>query len=246
MTTDITTIQGKDLIIDVSKLLSDEILYINATKLAKQFGKDLSNYTRTKSYQEYIEAFNSVKITVQEDLSLLKTVHGGKYSGTYIHSDLIVHFLRWLDVEFAVRCDMYIKQKIQQSHNDKITAEATAQANKDNLDWLIMRTEAKATRKSLTNAIKAFCTYAEEQRAESYPAECKYHVLFTKMIYKALDIKKPKGDVNPRDVFNGAVVEKIEYLERLVIKLIYANIKKRVEYHQAFKSIKQSVNDEVA
>ena len=242
MTTDITTIQGKDLIIDVSRLLSDEILYINATKLAKQFGKDLSNYTRTKSYQEYIEAFNSVKIT---DLELVKTQEG-KYGGTYIHSDLIVHFLRWLDVEFAVRCDMYIKQKIQQSHNDKITAEATAQANKDNLDWLMMRTEAKATRKSLTNAIKAFCTYAEEQRGKSYPAECKYHVLFTKMIYKALDIKKPKGDVNPRDVFNGAVVESIEHLERLVIKLIYANIKKRVEYHQAFKSIKQSVNDEVA
>ena len=242
MTTDIATIQGKDLIIDVSKLLSDEVLYINATKLAKQFGKDLSNYTRTKSYQEYIEAFKSVKIT---ELELIKTQEG-KYGGTYIHSDLIVHFLRWLDVEFAVRCDMYIKQVIQQSHNDKITAEATAKANRDNLDWLMMRTEAKATRKSLTNAIKAFCDYAEKQRGKSYPAECKYHVLFTKMIYKALNIKKPKGNINPRDVYAGAVVESIEHLERLVIKLIYANIKKGAEYHQAFKSIKQSVYDEVA
>lgn len=213
-TIDLITIEGKNLIIDVSKLISDEVLYINATKLAKEFGKDLSNYTRTKDYQEYINAFKSVNSTVQEDLSFIRATHGGKYSGTYIHSDLVIHFLRWLDVEFAVRCDMYIKQVIQEAHNDKIIADATAKANKLNDEWLITRKESTTTRKHLTNAIKTFCSYAEMQRGESYPAgKCKYHLLFTKLIYKSLKLEKPKGNINPRDFYCGAIVEKIEHLE---------------------------------
>ena len=47
----LSTIQGKDIVIDVSKLLSDEILYIYATKLASQFNKDNAEWlkARTKS-----------------------------------------------------------------------------------------------------------------------------------------------------------------------------------------------------
>lgn len=116
----------------------------------------------------------------------------------------------------------------------------------NSLEWLIARTDAKATRKSLNNAIKAFCGYAEVQRGKSYLADgCKYSILFTKMIYKALDIQVPKSATNPRDAFTGATLQKIEHLEIILIKLIYVHIKQNTEYHEAFKSIKQCINDEV-
>ena len=41
----LTTIQGKNIVIDISQLVSKEVLYINATKLALQFGKNKRNHS---------------------------------------------------------------------------------------------------------------------------------------------------------------------------------------------------------
>jgi len=52
----LTKVQGKEILIETSKLLSDEVLYINATYLALQFGKSrqsMNDYFRTKGFLEY-------------------------------------------------------------------------------------------------------------------------------------------------------------------------------------------------
>ena len=81
-TINLTTIQNKDLIIDVSRLVSDEVLYINATKLAKQFGKNK---------QRLNEFF---KVTRNRDFKTddkpLRYSLKGKYGGTYLHSDKLI------------------------------------------------------------------------------------------------------------------------------------------------------------
>jgi len=238
----ITIIQGKDIVLDISQLVSDEALYINATHLSKQFGKDLSNYTRRKSFKEYFNVLNSVKTT---ELKLMKTKEGNN-GGTYIHNDLVIHFLRWLDVNFAVHCDMYIKQKLQEVHNDKLVAEATAKANKANEVWVNMRVEAVTTRNKLTKAIEKFCEYASSNRATPYKAnKCPYYISLTSLVYESLGLKKPKGAKVARDIFSGAVVEKIEYLEDMLINLLHSHIQQDTEYHEAIKSIKELINYEV-
>ncbi|WP_457748485.1 KilA-N domain-containing protein [Sulfurimonas sp.] len=237
----LTEIQGKNVIIDITRLLRDEAVYINATELAKQFNKDLSNYTRRKDFNEYIKAFNSVKST---ELELIKTKEG-KYGGTYIHSDLAVHFLRWLNVEFAIKCDMYIKQQIQQAHNEKIEAHAMAKANQANEEWLKVRKQSKTTRKELSDAIKSFCEYAQLQRGKPYKKDkCPYYKHITDIVYKALNISKPKGTQTPRDIYSGAMVEKIEYLEDMLINLIKEHIRQEMEYHEAMQNIKKLISYE--
>jgi len=81
-TINLTTIQNKDLIIDVSRLVSDEVLYINATKLALQFGKNK---------QRLNEFF---KVTRNRDFKTddkpLRYSLKGKYGGTYLHSDKLI------------------------------------------------------------------------------------------------------------------------------------------------------------
>lgn len=82
--------------------------YINMTKAARNFGKDLSNFSRSPETIEYIEALTqAVKFT---DCSIIQARRGGAKgnSGTWCHPKLAVFFARWLDVRFAVWCDLAI------------------------------------------------------------------------------------------------------------------------------------------
>lgn len=76
--------------------------WLNMTAAARHFGKDLSNWLRSPETQEYIEILKSVEFTeyVQAER--------GRFGGTWAHPKLAVFFARWLDVRFAVWCDMAI------------------------------------------------------------------------------------------------------------------------------------------
>lgn len=81
--------------------------WINATEVAKLYGKQILNYwnhSGTIEYMESLERFNSL------GANELKRAVQGKYGGTYIHPDLVIHFARWADSDFAVQCDMFLKQ----------------------------------------------------------------------------------------------------------------------------------------
>ena len=79
--------------------------YFNMTHAAKQFGKDLSNFNRMVDTADYIAALgNSV---ISTELNIVET-QVGRYGGTWAHPKLAVFFARWLDVKFAVFCDMVI------------------------------------------------------------------------------------------------------------------------------------------
>ena len=222
----------------------------------------LNEFFSSKGFKEYENAIFKViqnrdfkienddfKVTKNRDFKTdskgLRYSIKGKYGGTYIHNELVIVFLRWLNVDFAVQCDMYIKQKIQQIQNDKLIANTTAEANKLNDEWLEAREKATKARNRLTDTIKSFCEYASANRAEPYKEnKCPYYIKLTSLVYKSLGIKKPKGTRVARDVFSGAVVEKINYLEEMLIKLIESNIQQETEYHKAYQSIKELINYE--
>ncbi len=233
-----TTVQGKDIVIDISQLFREEVLYVNATKLAKEFGKRLDHYWNSLETKEYYDVLNTHN---NGELELVKTSKG-KYGGTYIHSVAIVHFLRYLSVEFAVDCDLYLRRKIQEAHDEKIRTKATIDANKANEDWNIVRVEGKKTRKNLTDIIKTFCKYAEDSREEPYKDNnCPYYPLLSKLVYDVMGIKRPKGKKPLRDVFATPIIKEINHLEDVLIDLIDDVIANEVEYHEAFKIIKRGV-----
>jgi hypothetical protein len=92
----------------------DKSIYLNATKVAEAFGKDLSNWKRSAQTKEYIDALvssvNFTKLNISEK-DLFKVVLGkGKTQGTWIHKKLIILFARWLDPHFAVWCDEVIEE----------------------------------------------------------------------------------------------------------------------------------------
>lgn len=88
------------------------------TKAAKHFGKDLSNFWRLPATKEYVQALaemykgneNSVGITYFPDdhsVSCTETKRG-RNGGTFCHPKMAVRFAQWLDVRFAVWCDLMI------------------------------------------------------------------------------------------------------------------------------------------
>ncbi|WZJ20786.1 KilA-N domain-containing protein [Azonexus hydrophilus] len=74
------------------------------TKAAKHYGKRLDEFMSNKSTQEYIAAIQDV-IPGITGITQGKRGFGG---GTFCHPKLAVFFARWLDVRFAVWCDLMI------------------------------------------------------------------------------------------------------------------------------------------
>jgi hypothetical protein len=96
---------------DLRKLFTSDVVFINATKVAKHFSKDIREWRKNKDTADYIRALeNSSK--VMRGIPLIKTNKSGKNRGTWIHKDLIILFSRWLSADFAVWCDIKIQELI--------------------------------------------------------------------------------------------------------------------------------------
>jgi hypothetical protein len=87
------------------------------TKAAQQFGKDVYEFLRLPSTKSYLEALNETgKIPVSDAVVARRGV------GSFGHPKLAVFFARWLDVRFAVWCDMVIDEIIR---GQKVVVEPT-------------------------------------------------------------------------------------------------------------------------
>lgn len=93
--------------------------FLNATAIAKQYGKRVGDYLRNDRTQEYIEALaenlsRTRKITLNKK-QLVAVKNGGTNNGTWLHPKLAIDFARWLDPKFAVWCDEQIEQLLSGS-----------------------------------------------------------------------------------------------------------------------------------
>lgn len=81
--------------------------YINMTKAAEQFpGKRIDNFWANEETRQYIQAMDDFLIpSISSELIQSKK---GRHGGTFCHPKLAVFFARWLDVRFAVWCDLMI------------------------------------------------------------------------------------------------------------------------------------------
>ncbi|CBV44059.2 KilA-N domain-containing protein [Halomonas elongata] len=85
--------------------------WINATDIAKRFGKRPAKWLElptTKSYMAALAKALGIGDVGKSDIGLVITKKGGPDQGTWLHPKLAVAFGRWLDDDFAVWCDMHI------------------------------------------------------------------------------------------------------------------------------------------
>lgn len=77
--------------------------WINATDVAKQFGKEPHEWLRLPETKGYLAAMAKSGIFPE----LTRTARG-RHGGTWLHPKLAVAFARWLSPDFAVWCDLQI------------------------------------------------------------------------------------------------------------------------------------------
>lgn len=85
-----------------------EATMVNATEMAKPFGKRPVDWLRYQQSQEYINELSKVRnITLER---LVQVTKGGVHSGTWLHEDVALEFARWLSPSFAIWCNDRIKE----------------------------------------------------------------------------------------------------------------------------------------
>lgn len=150
----LTTPKG-DIEIDVKRMLKEPIYsenaYFNATKIAKMYGKATNDVIRGDIWKDYVK-YTEEELTFKYENNaylkvpkLVKTVRGKYHSGTWLHNELIVEFIRRLDVRLAVKMDFFIKDLIRHSNAIKIE-----------------RSEVKVLFHQLTDTIKDIYIPAQE------------------------------------------------------------------------------------
>lgn len=86
----------------------DGVAMVNATQMAKPFGKQPSDWTRQKSSKDFIDAL-CIARRIPRPSDLLKVTNGDN-GGTWMHEDVAIEFARWLSPAFAIWCNDRIKE----------------------------------------------------------------------------------------------------------------------------------------
>lgn len=90
----------------------DDNVMVNATEMAKPFGKLVGDWLRLKATTEFTEAL-SVDMHIPIS-ALIQVVKGGNSEqGTWLHEDVALEFARWLSPSFAIWCNKRIKELLQ-------------------------------------------------------------------------------------------------------------------------------------
>lgn len=89
----------------------DGSIMVNATEMARQYGKRTTDWVRLPSTKKFLVALTEVR---KSHFAYIQSVKGGSNAGgeTWMHEDVALEFARWLAPEFAIWCNDRIKELI--------------------------------------------------------------------------------------------------------------------------------------
>ena len=89
---------------------------VNATEMAKAFGKRAGDWLRLDSTKEFLKALkNSQNADMHTglfpyEIIRVQVINGGTNRGTWMHEDVALEFSRWLSPAFAIWTNKHIKE----------------------------------------------------------------------------------------------------------------------------------------
>jgi frataxin-like iron-binding protein CyaY len=125
---------------------NSDSLYINATQIAKHFGKQASKWIENKETLAYINALSQKQNFANGELVVSRKGGNDKsLTGTWIHKKLIISFARWLSPDFAVWCDEVIEEILQtgsyslqkeETQNEKVSLQKSLETVETGIELL--------------------------------------------------------------------------------------------------------------
>lgn len=114
---------------------------VNATEMAKPFGKLAASWLRNQATQDFITELAAMRNRIPSDLVKVTNGDGG---GTWMHEDVAMEFARWLSPAFAIWTNDRIKELLQVGMT---ATHATLEAMLNNPDLVIgLATQVKRLR----------------------------------------------------------------------------------------------------
>ena len=110
MTNEIFNYNGQN----ITFQLGNGDVMVNATEMAKAFGKTSKDYLRTQSAKALVDAVAGRHNCHPTDI--VKVVNGGDSFGTWMHEDIALDFAQWLSVDFKLWCNDRIKELLTTGH----------------------------------------------------------------------------------------------------------------------------------
>ena len=89
---------------------------VNATEMAKAFGKQPIDWLKTKQTKEFIASYSKLKNISLADLKVVK--RGGYNAGTWLYNEIAMEFARYLSPEFAIWTNDRIKELIAKGRTE--------------------------------------------------------------------------------------------------------------------------------
>lgn len=150
-----------------------EATMVNATEMAKPFGKVPKDWLRTTPSKEFINQLASVRHICPSQLVVVNKGNSTTFKqGTWLHEDVALEFARWLSPSFAIWCNDRIKELMRYGMtatpstidallNDPDTMIQTLQALKSERERV-----AQANRRIATLTDQRDCFHSENQRLQ--------------------------------------------------------------------------------
>ena len=125
-------------------------LMVNATQMAKPFGKQPIFWLNNQSTQEFLTQLSELRNLSSADL--VRVTKGGndkKLQGTWMHEDVALEFARWLSPAFAIWCNDRIKELLLTgtastgTSTDSYTCAEESPIHEENLSELLTEVEGE-------------------------------------------------------------------------------------------------------
>ena len=119
----------------ISFICGDNVM-VNATQMAKPFGKVPKDWLRTKQTHDFISTLSAVRQICPTQLVEVRQGNSASFEqGTWMHEDVALEFARWLSPTFAIWCNDRIKELLKTgvttiSNDDEAIAYAMQVLNK--------------------------------------------------------------------------------------------------------------------
>jgi hypothetical protein len=174
-------------------------MFFNATEMAKQFKKQPSDFLRLKPTEAYIAEIlkdfekDSSPLEKSSRDDLIRVVHGGKHSGTWMHKELFFEFCSWCSAPFRRKLHKWVDSRINEEYQRKLS-----------------RLESKTGFLPLTNAI---ANSHKELKPYHFSNECN---LLNRLV-TGMDAKKFKelhGVDSVRDALDAKEIKQMAELQR--------------------------------
>ncbi len=182
---------------------------VNATEMAKPFGKRCNDFLSTKQTKELISSL-SAKTGISAT-GLVTVNQGGNNQGTWMHEDLALVFAQWLSPDFYLWCNDRIKELLQYGMT---ATQPTLEQMINNPDLVIsLATQLKSEREEKQRL--ALEVQKKEQEKQSIIEETKPAVVF-KECFTSSSTNILIGDLAKLITQNGYKIGEIRLYEWMV------------------------------